>query len=213
DVLRNLALLQEDSNSASTPVFSDELRLFAPEKNELPEELRTILPPPGSYALMAPGSAWETKRWSTDGYRDTARHLIDRGLKVVLMGSREEIEICREVAAGLEVINLAGRGNLDMAMHLTRHARLMVCNDSMALHLASAFKIPTVVIFCATVPEFGFGPWHNRALIIEKKGLACRPCARHGSRTCPRKTRACMDQLAAAEVLAAVDRLCNEIQA
>ncbi|HDS15227.1 MAG TPA: glycosyltransferase family 9 protein [Proteobacteria bacterium] len=213
DVLRNLALLQDESNATPTLKFSDELRLFAPGKNELPEDLQTALPAPGSYALMAPGSAWETKRWSTGGYRETARHLINKGLKVVLMGNREEVEICHEVAAGLEVINLAGRGNLDAALYLTRHARLMVCNDSMALHLASAFKIPTVVIFCATVPEFGFGPWRNRALIVEKKGLACRPCARHGSRACPRKTRACMDQLAAEEVLAAIDRLCDELQA
>ncbi|MCK5540435.1 MAG: hypothetical protein KAI69_05855, partial [Deltaproteobacteria bacterium] len=82
-----------------------------------------------------------------------------------------------------------------------------ICNDSMALHMASACKIPTVAIFCATIPQFGFGPWQNRAVIVEKKDLDCRPCARHGSRQCPNQTRACMDDLPATAVIEAIESI------
>ncbi len=204
DVLRNLALLNNGSQNTNLP---DQLRLFAPEKRALAPLLQTELPAPGSYVLMVPGSAWETKRWSAAGYHKVAKHLLKRGWLVVLLGSNEEVDVCQEVAGNLEVINLAGRGDLDSALYLTKHARLMVCNDSMALHMASACKIPTVVIFCATVPEFGFGPWQNRAIIVEKKGLSCRPCARHGNRQCPNQTRACMDELSEVEVIKAIDTL------
>jgi heptosyltransferase-2 len=105
------------------------------------------------------------------------------------------------------VINLAGEADLDTALYLTKNARIMICNDSMALHMASALKIPTVAVFCATVPEFGFGPWQNQALIVEKKDLDCRPCARHGSRSCPNQSRACIDGLPAAEVIKAAQGL------
>ncbi len=204
DVLRNLALLENGSRKADLP---QQLRLFAPEKKELIQALQTEIPDPGSYVLMVPGSAWETKRWSTSGYHKVAKYLTEKDWPVVLLGSSEEVEVCKEVAASLNVINLAGRGGLDSALYLTRHARLMVCNDSMALHMASACKIPTVAIFCATVPEFGFGPWQNQAIIVEKKDLNCRPCARHGSRQCPNQTRACMDELPATEIIKAIDTL------
>ncbi len=204
DVLRNLALLDKGSKRAKLP---DQLRLFAPEKRELTPALQTLLPTPGNYVLMVPGSAWETKRWSAAGYHKVAEYLTKKGFQVVLMGSAEEVGVCQEVAGNLEIINLAGCGDLDTALYLTSHARLMICNDSMALHMASACKIPTVAIFCATVPQFGFGPWQNRAVIVEKKDLDCRPCARHGSRQCPNQTRACMDDLPATEVIKAIEAI------
>ena len=204
DVQRNLALLNNGSQEAELP---DQLRLFAPEKREIAPATQAKLPLPASYVLMVPGSAWETKRWSASGYHEVAKYLTKKGLSVVLLGSNEEVEVCQEVASNLEVINLAGSGDLDTALYLTKHARLMICNDSMALHMASACKIPTVAIFCATVPEFGFGPWQNRAIVIEKEGLNCRPCARHGSRQCPNQTRACMDELPAKEVIKAIETL------
>ncbi len=204
DVLRNLALLNDSFSISELP---DKLRLFAPARDELDPELTTELPSPGSYALIVPGSAWETKRWSAASYHQVAAYLIKNGLQVVLTGSADEVEVCRDVAGELTVINLAGCGNLDSVLYLTKHAKIMICNDSMALHMASACKIPTVAIFCATVPEFGFGPWQNRALIVEKNGLNCRPCARHGSRDCPNKTRACIDDLPVIEVINAINEL------
>ena len=205
DVWRNLALVAGEKPEIELP---DRLRLFPPAIDQLKPEIRRLLPEPGRYALLVPGSAWETKRWSTQGFREVARWLIEQGIEVVLNGSPEEAEICREGGKGLKVLNLAGRGDLETALHLARHARLIICNDSMALHLASAFRIPTVVIFCATVPAFGFGPWQNPlARIVEKKQLPCRPCARHGGRQCPQGTWECSRGLPAAAVFDAAKEL------
>ncbi|NPA25357.1 MAG: lipopolysaccharide heptosyltransferase II [Deltaproteobacteria bacterium] len=204
DVERNLALLDSERH----PDLPDSLRLFAPEIGELPPEIRAELPAPRSYVMMVPGSAWETKRWSTEGYRRVAEYLCGKGIDVVLTGSPEEAAICEEVAAGLKVLNLAGRSDLESAIYLARNARLLICNDSMALHLASAFKTPTVTVFCATVPAFGFGPWQNpKARIVEHPDLACRPCARHGGRKCPNRTWACSRELKADTVIGAVAEL------
>ena len=205
DVRRNLALLAGAPDETPGP---DQLRIFPPATDELAADVRRLLPPPGSYALLVPGSAWETKRWSEKGYHEVAKWLAGRGIPVVLNGSSEEVEICRRVRNGLKLLNLAGKGNLDLAVHLARHARLIVCNDSMTLHLASAFKVPTVAVFCVTVPAFGFGPWQNpRARVVEKLNLACRPCARHGGRRCPQNTFECSRGLPASRVIAALEQL------
>jgi len=206
DVLRNLALVSDDFKNRKLP---DELRLFAPVREDLAANMQARLPEADNYVLIVPGSTWETKRWSAEGYHQVVEYLIEKGFKVVLTGSADEAEICREVAGDLDVINLAGEANLDTALYLTENARMMICNDSMALHMASAYKTPTVAVFCATVPEFGFGPWRNQALIVEKKGLDCRPCARHGSRSCPNQSRACIDELPAEEVIKAAQELLN----
>jgi len=204
DVLRNLALLAGEIDSAD---LDGELRLFAPPASEVGPQIHAALTGIADYAVLVPGSAWPTKRWQWQGYRDVARHLLRRGLKVVLLGTTPEKAICSRVAEGLDVIDLAGISTLAEAMHIIRGAALVVCNDSMSLHMASAFKIPNVAIFCATSPGFGFGPWKNRAIVVERRDLECKPCAPHGGRFCPHGTDACIQQLPPDNVIAAVDSL------
>ena len=205
DVIRNLSLL-----SGEMPVsgLSTDLRLFPPDKKELSGKLQIQLPAPGSYAILVPGSAWETKRWDWRGYREVARFLRNQGLEVVLIGAPSERSVAEKVARGLDVLNFAGMTTVDDALYLTRHAKLMVCNDSMALHMASAFKVPTAAVFCATTPEFGFGPWKNpKATVVEKTGLSCKPCGRHGGKFCPAGTDSCMRDLSAGQVISAIRRM------
>src|SRR5205823_5632021 len=75
-------------------------------------------------------------------------------------------------------------------------------NDSAPMHIACARGVPVVGVFCATTPALGYGPWGPRAAVVEAD-LACRPCARHGGRRCPRGTEDCMRLVAPATVLAA----------
>lgn len=207
DVRRNLALLSPEIDGAD---LDDDLRLFAPPPSEVHPHIRTALAEVSPYAVLVPGSAWATKRWQWQGYREVARHLLHRRLGVVLLGTPAEKEICDRVAEGLSIVNLAGKSSLSEAMHVIRGADLVVCNDSMSLHMASAFKVPNVAIFCATSPAFGFGPWKNRAVVVERKDLDCKPCAPHGGRFCPARTEACIQGLPPEIVIAAADSLLSD---
>lgn len=204
DVIRNLSLL---SGEVSIESLETDLRLFTPGRNELDSEIKKLLPPPGSYVVLVPGSAWETKRWRWEGYREAGRFLLKQGFTVVLFGAPSDAEVNARVAQGLEVIDLAGKTGIADAMYVVKNAKLIVCNDSMALHMASAFKIPNIAIFCATSPRFGFSPWKNKAVVVEKKDLACKPCRRHGGRACPTGTEACMKELSHVEVISAIEKL------
>jgi heptosyltransferase-2 len=144
--------------------------------------------------------------WHWKGYREVAQFLLTRGFPVVLLGGPSDEEVNAMVAQGLEVLNLAGKTSIAEAMYVIKNARLVVCNDSMVLHIASAFKVPNVAIFCATSPQLGFYPWKNKAVVVEKN-LPCRPCSRHGRKTCPTGTEACMKELSHFEVMSATKRL------
>ena len=164
---------------------------------------------PGLVAL-APGTVWNTKRWYKDRYAELAARLSADGLGVVLIGGREDQELCGEIAAtsGTTMIaDASGKLSLLQSAELVRLSRILVCNDSAPLHLATAVGTPIVAIFGATVPEFGFGPVGDRDIVVETRGLSCRPCSIHGGDRCPIKTFECMDRITSERVYQKIQAL------
>jgi heptosyltransferase II len=204
DVIRNMSILAGD---AVLDPDAMHMRLFAPSLDEIGIRVRDAVPPSGSYAVLVPGSAWRTKMWNWEGFRQVAEFLVGIGYGVVLLGAGSDRTICAQVAQNLPLVDLSGNTGIADAMHVIKHARLVVCNDSMSLHMASAFQVPTVAIFCATSVDFGYGPWKNRAIVVEQKNLDCKPCRPHGSVKCPNGTEACMRGPNAGEVIGAIRSL------
>jgi heptosyltransferase II len=206
DVLRNLAILRnvgrepgECAGELSVGISSDAER-----------ECELMAGPRGAKHRLgiAPGSVWSTKRWTSAGFTQTARHFLASRYEVLIVGGKEDQSIGDEIASEAPgVRNLCGKLSLQGSAALVRSCDLFLSNDSAPLHLASAFKIPTAAVFCATVPEFGFGPWKNRAEVLGVEGLSCRPCGRHGGARCPTGTHACQLQLDSAQVIDSLERL------
>ncbi len=225
EVLRNLEIVESDLatdvreevrtllRGGPVPV-SDLFSLRVPQVtlDEISAPLAGYLSIQRPYIVLSPGSAWETKRWRAQGFREVAVALVTRGYRVVVVGAPDDSNACAEVCRDLQleegaVTNMCGQTSLLELIYLIGRSRGMICNDSLALHLASASKVPTVAVFCATSPLFGFGPWKNRAVVVERTDLFCKPCRRHGSRRCPVGTNACMNGVGASEVLKAFDDL------
>ena len=70
------------------------------------------------------------------------------------------------------------------------------------MHIAAALGVPAVGIFGPTTRELGFFPYGPGNRVVETP-LACRPCALHGSKKCPRGHFLCMNLLTVDEVFAA----------
>lgn len=220
EVVRNLELIKDDLSGPVREEVEQLMRfgpahassfgqLRVPPVDDLlvSDRVRQICEEQKPYVVLAPGSAWETKRWHAEGFREVAGKLMQQGYRVVLTGAPSDADVCVDVAQGLSVANLCGETSMDDLVALVKWSKAVVCNDSMALHIASALQVPTVVVFCATSPKFGFGPWKNRAVVVEKHDLFCKPCRRHGSRRCPTGTNACMTGVPAGEVLDALHSL------
>lgn len=204
EVERNLSIIAAEMGGKDC---DDAIRLVVPARRELGAEARTAMNEIDKFAIVAPGSVWKTKRWNAQHYRTIVERLLARGISVIVTGAPSEEQSCREASVGTAALNLVGKTSLSDLMALVSRAELVVCNDSMTLHLASGFSRPTVAVFCATSPKFGFGPWKTRHIVVEKRGLSCKPCRRHGSMRCPTGTEACMNLLSPDDVWNACQQL------
>jgi heptosyltransferase-2 len=195
EIERNLSLL----SPLKIPAIQLELpRLYPTDKDKqaVDSVLNGLkLEQEGRMVAVAPGTIWNTKRWPTDKFAAVCRLISSEGCTVLLVGSREDEELCKEIceiAQTNKVVNTAGRFSLLQSAELIRRCKVLVSNDSAPMHLAVSVGTPVMAIFGATVPEFGFAPRGPRDIIIETKGLKCRPCSIHGGEKCPIKTFECM---------------------
>ena len=148
------------------------------------------LAPPRPYAVLAPGSRWETKRWPIERFAELVRRLVnEHGLGVVLTGASDERQAAEEVArlAGVATLNLAGQTPLQAMMALIEGSALVVMNDSGPLHLATAFGRPTVGIYGPTSPS-RTGPY-GQVDSVARLDLPCSPCYLKKLSNCPHAHR------------------------
>lgn len=197
DVLRNLAICENinlDVRSLARPLS---LQLHEDDRTYI----RSILSAAGSATKIgiAPGSVWNTKRWTEKGFAEFISHQIKTGHAIILIGGESDKKVVDDILSYLDsdirtsslFINTVGTLNLIQSAALVSMCDAMLTNDSAPLHMASAFQVPVVALFCATVPEFGFGPWMTKHKIVQVEGLSCRPCGRHGGNICPTGTNFC----------------------
>ena len=140
----------------------------------------------GPYITIAPASVWFTKQWPAEKWIKLIKAL-PANRRICLIGAPGDIPLCERITkeAGRGEV-LAGKLSLLGTAALMEGAAMNYVNDSAPLHIASAMNAPVTVVFCSTVPAFGFGPLNANGRIVERlEPLYCRPCGLHGYKACP----------------------------
>ena len=185
------------SMSLRTRVIKDE-KVFA----DLKEKFSLGFYSSKKVVLIFPGSVWATKRWTAEGFMAAGQALQKQGHQVIVMGGPGEEELAEKVAKGIPgSFSLAGKTSIYESAQLIAHAALVLGNDSASTHLAAVCETPLIAIFGPTVLEFGYRPWSAESYVVEKQGLHCRPCGKHGHKECPIGTHVCMTSISAAHVV------------
>jgi len=140
------------------------------------------------YICIAPSSVWFTKQFPTNKWIELIK-LVPNSFNIFLLGASSDIELCERIIAGAEnnhCFNLAGKCSFLQSAALMKNATMNYVNDSAPLHFCSSVNAPVTVIYCSTIPAFGYGPLSNNSTIIETPlALTCRPCGLHGKSACP----------------------------
>ena len=155
---------------------------------------------PSKTVAIAPFAAYgSAKEWGIERYLELAGKLLDKGLKVVVMGGSSDRARSAPFEGLRGCLNLVGKLSLRESAALLRHMLLLVGNDSGATHLAACAGTKVIAIFGSTSPRWT-GPLGEGHRVIYK-ALPCSPCFK---RECPLGTRECMKSIRVDEVLEAV---------
>jgi ADP-heptose:LPS heptosyltransferase len=107
---------------------------------------------PQDYVLLHPTSAWPSKCWSPQKWSKVIAALHSAGYgPFVITGGIAEWEqsytkrICDDVST--PIINLSGGTTLHQYLRTVADARLLLCVDGSASHLAAAFGRPSITLF------------------------------------------------------------------
>ena len=150
------------------------------------------------YITISPASKWYSKQLPAEKWILLIKEL-EKNYKIYLLGSPEDKTLCESIRLEAEsprTFNLAGKLSLLESAALMKDAVMNYTNDSAPVHLASAMNAPVTVVYCSTVPAFGFVPLSDDAYIVETgKELSCRPCSMYGRKNCPKKHFECANTI------------------
>ena len=145
-----------------------DLRLYTTQTDQQWRETLPELTSP--YIVFAPTSLWPGKRWPIDRFTELARTLSSQGQHIVVVGAPGEEPQCTQLTAlaqeGLPVIDLVGKTSIGQLLAVIERAKLVLANDSAALHMAVGFETPIVALFGPTRTEL-VGPYRKADSVIQ----------------------------------------------
>jgi len=159
-----------------------------------------------------PGAAYgDAKRRETYKFAEVIEEISKiYNSEVLIFGGKNELYISNEIENLLKeknisnFRNLIGQTSLGQLIQTIKNLDILVTNDSGPMHIAAAFKIPTISIFGPTDMN-ATSQWKGNGINISlDKPLACQPCLQ---RTCPLGHRDCMKKISSKRVIKALEML------
>ena len=155
--------------------------------------------------VLVPGTIWETKHWTIEGFAGVARQFLQDGFAVALAGTSRDQQRCRQIAAAAPgTCDLCGKTTPADLAALIRRAEVAVTNDSGSMHVAASLGKPMVSVFGPTNPVH-IGPYERPESVV-RVDLPCSPCNYRRLSQCP-FDHACMNQVTSAMVVERVRKI------
>ena len=107
------------------------------------------------YVCVHPGSRGAWRQWPPEYFAALANYCSAQGYAIVLTGTKDEMEIVKEVARHLndEPVIAAGKTSIGAAGVLIKNAFALISNCTGVSHMAAAFETPSIVISMDGEPE------------------------------------------------------------
>lgn len=152
--------------------------------------------------LMHPGGSYPSQRWLPERFAQVADYLTKRyGVKVVILGADSEEALLERIRASAQTVLVLWKGYpVEYWPAVMQRGLCLICNNSGALHMAAAVKVPTVSTMGPTDAQ-RWWPTGARQYVI-RKDLSCLGCLQG---TCPLGTHDCMRLITVEEVARAVE--------
>jgi len=199
-VIRYNDFINKSLKIATSP---DDLKIYLNKENIKKDKPILGINPGATY-----GSA---KRWYPKEFANIAISLKDK-YDIVIFGGPAEKDIAFDIQKELDINgmvnykNLAGLTTIPELINNISNLDLFITGDSGPMHVAAAFKIPSICIFGPT-KHTETSQWNNDKTIIVKKDYDCMPCMK---RVCPlleKENHKCMKNIKANDIISKIMEL------
>jgi lipopolysaccharide heptosyltransferase II len=180
-VERNLHLLR----GVGLPVRSSQLELHIPAETRLNAEKLLAqhgITEPGKqpYLVLAPGASAASRRYDPARFAEVTRKIIAKTrLPVVLIGSPREAGTFSALEAlpeeNSQVFSLIGKTSVPEMAAIIQQSALLIGNNSGAMHMATAFNRPMVILYSGTDLLDHWAPASALVHILNRP-TPCTPC-------------------------------------
>ncbi|MEP6851602.1 MAG: glycosyltransferase family 9 protein [bacterium] len=166
--------------------------------------------PDGPFVIVHPGVSAPARAYPVESFAAVVAGLTENHRNVVVTGSADEVDLTAQVAAGVRspgrAVDLGGALDLAALAATLRRAEAVVVANTGPAHVAAAVGTPVVSLFAPVVPAGRWAPFVDPRVVLGDQDAACRDSR---ARSCPVPGHPCLSGVTAAEVVAAVDRLCG----
>jgi lipopolysaccharide heptosyltransferase II len=155
------------------------LRLTQEEEKSAEEYLREQGIQSDEFLIgIHPGARSTTRQWGEENFLTLAQRLQEHfpGKILWFTDPNQQSSALNGTFPGLDRTRLLPLSlPLRQFMAVLKRCRLLICNDSGPMHIATALPVPVVGIFGPTEPAW-FGPLGDDHRIVIRPGFWCRPC-------------------------------------
>jgi ADP-heptose:LPS heptosyltransferase len=153
-------------------------------KIDIPEDARTVIPTLLSRAelniddpfiIIHPGASAQARRYPVARFGTLARLLSRRGWPVLITGVERETALIEEILEHAPLAHSIIGTTVAEYSALIEQSALVICNDSLPMHLADALKTPMIVLFSGTDFESQWRPRATTSKLLRRE-TACHPC-------------------------------------
>jgi len=163
----------------------------------------------GPYVTLFPGASIPERRWGAERFKHVAKVLTNFGVKVVVIGGKEDRLQGDVIADGGGALNLAGITSLSETAAVIKKSTMLLSGDSGVLHIAVGLGIPTVSLFGPGRVK-KWAPQGDHHVVIYK-GLPCSPCTTFGTTPSCLDNVRCMRDTSVEDVVNAVTMLLKSV--
>ncbi|MDH5560626.1 MAG: lipopolysaccharide heptosyltransferase II [Deltaproteobacteria bacterium] len=176
-------------NGETPKDYLPSLKIRPPWAHQQLKNLESTLPK--DYIVFTPGAIYgPAKQWPVEYFSELAKLLKHDGQQILVLGTKDDYPKGEAIKEGLDyVVNLCGMTSLCELVAILSKSRLLVSNDSGAMHITAAMQRPQIAIFGSTSNVWTI-PLNPKAITLHL-GLKCSPCykrvCRYGHYDCLKK--------------------------
>jgi heptosyltransferase-1 len=124
------------------------------------------------YVLCFHSTARESKRWSNEHWVNIGKHLIDRGLQVILpWGSPKEKEVSEQLASQIPGAIVPKSFSIAQAFPIVAGAKLTIGVDTGLTHMAAILNRSTIELYCDSPRWKTEGYWSSNIQNLGDRGM------------------------------------------